>query len=141
MVLFRRLRENVKLSIGPELPAGSLLCVDAHHIVNSDELWDDPDTFDPMRFLKLRERDAAESQARHQFTSLGKDSPGWGDGTQACPGRVFAGNTIKIILTHLLDRYEIQLPPGAEKPKRHSMPNGSMAPDLFARIMIRERRR
>ncbi|KGO48671.1 Cytochrome P450 [Penicillium expansum] len=139
LVLFRRLLTNVKLSIGPELPAGSLLCVDAHHIHNDEDLWEDPDTFDPMRFLKLRERDGVDS--RHQFTSLGKDSPGWGDGTQACPGRVFAGNTIKIILTHLLDKYEIQLPPGAEKPKRHSMPNGSMAPDLFARIMIRERRR
>jgi gliotoxin biosynthesis cytochrome P450 monooxygenase len=91
-----------------------------------------------MRFLKLRESHGIE--ARHQFTSLGNDSPGWGDGTQACPGRVFAGNTIKIILAHLITHYDIQLPPGADKPMRHSMPNGSMAPDLWAKIMIREKR-
>lgn len=138
MTLFRRLKQPVQLSVGPRLPAGSLICVDAYHIGISKALWRDPHIFDPMRFLKLRKQPGHEDM--HQFTSLGADSPGWGDGLQACPGRAFAGNTLKIVLAHLLMNYDIKLPPGAEKPKRFSMPNGSLAPDMKARILFRKRR-
>ncbi|KAK4224106.1 cytochrome P450, partial [Podospora fimiseda] len=129
----------VDLSGGLLLRKGSLICVDAYHIVNSPELWENPETFDPMRFLKLRQKPGQENM--HQFTSLGADSPGWGDGLQACPGRAFAGNTLKIILTELLINYDIKLPEGKGKPGRNSMPNGSMAPDMNARILIRKRQR
>ncbi|KAH6627320.1 cytochrome P450 [Chaetomium tenue] len=138
LTLFRRLKQPVQLSVGPRLPAGSLICVDAYHIGISKALWRDPHTFDPMRFLKLRKQPGQEDM--HQFTSLGADSPGWGDGLQACPGRAFAGNTLKIVLSHLLMNYDIKLPPGAQKPKRFSMPNGSLAPDMKAHVLFRKRR-
>ncbi|KAK3296558.1 cytochrome P450 [Chaetomium fimeti] len=138
LTLFRRLKQPVQLSVGPRLPVGSLICVDAYHIGISEALWTDPKTFDPMRFLKLRQQPGHE--AMHQFTSLGADSPGWGDGLQACPGRAFAGNTLKIVLAHLLMNYDIKLPSRAEKPKRFSMPNGSLAPDMNAQLLLRKRR-
>lgn len=138
VALFRRLQQPVRLSIGPELPAGTLICVDVHGIPRSSRLWRDPDTFDPMRFLKLRQQDGHES--RHQFVSLGSDTPGWGDGPQACPGRAFADNTLKITLVHLLMNYDFRLPPGGSTPKRGSMPNGSMRPDMSVRIQFKERR-
>lgn len=103
----------------------------------SPSRWEKPNTFDPQRFLKLRKQPGYETL--HQFTSLGSDTPGWGDGLQAYPGRTFAASTIKIILAQLLLNYDIQLPPGTEKPKRNSMPNGSMSPDMGANILIRAR--
>jgi cytochrome P450 len=130
--------QPVKLSSGPKLPVGSLICVDAYHITNSTELWGNPDEFDAMRFHKLREQPDHEN--RHQFTSLDSDSPGWGGGVQGCPGRVFASITIKIILAHILSNYEIKLPPGKGKPSRGNMPNGSVSPNMFAHILIRERK-
>ncbi|PGH19028.1 hypothetical protein AJ79_00062 [Helicocarpus griseus UAMH5409] len=136
--LYRLLQVPLQLSAGPKLPKGSVICVDSYHIHNSPQLWEDPEAFDPMRFYKLRQKPGHE--ARHQFSSLGSDSPGWGDGPQACPGRQFAGNTIKIVLAHLLLNYDIELPPEQGKPKRHSMPNGTMQPDLGARIRIREKK-
>ncbi|RYP38692.1 hypothetical protein DL768_010763 [Monosporascus sp. mg162] len=138
LILFRKLREPVQLSVGPKLPAGSFICVDGHHLTTSEAIWKDPATFDPMRFLKLRQQEGQENW--HQFTSLGSDPPIWGDGPQACPGRAYAGFIIKIILAHLLMHYDFQLAPGAGKPSRSWMPNGSMAPDMKARIMIRKRR-
>ncbi|KAK3375572.1 cytochrome P450 [Lasiosphaeria ovina] len=138
LTLFRRLQQPVQLSLGPTLPRGSLICVDAQHITASAALWGDaPEQFDGLRFFRLRQQPGHE--ALHQFTSLGSDAPGWGGGAQACPGRVFAANTIKTVLAHLLMHYDIALPPGDGKPKRNSMPNGTMAPDMNARIMLRKR--
>ncbi|KAF7540692.1 hypothetical protein G7054_g1182 [Neopestalotiopsis clavispora] len=139
VAVFRRALKPIKLSIGPEVPAGAVICIDAYNMVKSPEKWGNPDTFDPERFLKMRHQPGHENL--HQFTSLDSDMPGWGGGPQACPGRVFAGNSIKIFLAHLLLNYDIKLPPGASKPAVGSMANGSVMPDLFAKIMIRERRK
>ncbi|KAI0197607.1 cytochrome P450 [Astrocystis sublimbata] len=139
MALFRRLRAPVQLSVGPELPAGTVMSVDIHKVPKSEALWSDPDTFDPMRFLKLRQLPGRED--RHQFTSLGADTPGWGDGPQACPGRAFAGNTLKVVLAYLLVNYEFRIPEGGDRLKRYSMPNGSFRPDMGVRIEFRKRQR
>ncbi|KAI2635283.1 cytochrome P450 [Xylaria nigripes] len=138
MALFRRLRAPVQLSAGPELPTGTVISVDVHEIPKSKTLWSDPEVFDPMRFFKLRQLPGRED--RHQFTSLGADTPGWGDGSQACPGRAFAANTLKVALVYMLTNYEFRIPPGGDKPKRYSMPNGSLRPDMAVRIEFRERR-
>ncbi|KAI0154695.1 cytochrome P450 [Xylariaceae sp. FL1272] len=118
LALFRRLCTPVQLSVGPELPAGSVISVDIHKVPRSEELWDNPDVFDPWRFLKLRQLPGHED--RHQFTSLGPDTPGWGDGSQACPGRAFAANTLKVVLAYLLMNYEFRIPPGGASPMHFS---------------------
>ncbi|XXG96089.1 hypothetical protein Hte_002367 [Hypoxylon texense] len=76
MALFRRLHTPVKLSSCLELPAASNIGVDIHDIPWSKELWGNPEEFDPMRFYKLRQLPGREQ--RHQFTSLGADTPGSG---------------------------------------------------------------
>ncbi|GJD05339.1 cytochrome P450 oxidoreductase GliF [Colletotrichum higginsianum] len=116
LVLYRKLRAPTKLSLGPELPAGTNICVDAHHINNSPTLWDRPDVFDGLRHYRARQ--TPQNENRFKFANLGSDAPGWGDGLQACPGRMFADNTIKIILTHLLLHYDVRLRPGEAKPKK-----------------------
>ncbi|KAK5633752.1 hypothetical protein RRF57_009467 [Xylaria bambusicola] len=138
LTLYRKLQQPVKLSIGPELPTGTNICVDAHHINFSPDLWDDPEKFDGLRHYRARQKEGNEM--RFKFANVGSDSPGWGDGAQACPGRIFADNTLKIILTHLLLNYDIRLRPGQTKPKRGSMPNGSFYPDMRAKVQIRSRR-
>lgn len=128
----------LKLSVGPELPAGTKICVDAHHINFSKALWGDADTFDGLRHYKARQQTGNEN--RFKFANLGSDAPGWGDGLQACPGRLFADNTLKIALTHLLLNYDFKLRPGDGKPKKGSMPNGSMMPDLKAKVLFKSRK-
>ncbi|KAL8840021.1 MAG: hypothetical protein Q9170_001505 [Blastenia crenularia] len=137
LTLYRKLLTPLKLSIGPELPTGTNICVDAHHINFSRSLWQDPQHFDGMRHYKKRQ--TPENEQRYKFANLGSDSPGWGDGLQACPGRLFADNTLKIILTHLLLNYEFKLRPGCGKPKKGSAPNGTMYPDMWAKILFRAR--
>ncbi|KAI9771200.1 MAG: hypothetical protein M1839_002859 [Geoglossum umbratile] len=137
LVLYRLLQKPVKLSIGPTIPKGSIICVDAHHIHGSPKLWENPETYNGMRFHELRKQPGNEN--RYQFASLGSDAPGWGDGSMACPGRMFANNTIKIALSHILLNYDIKFRDGEGKPSRTSLPNGSQSPDLKAKFLFRSR--
>lgn len=118
MGLSRILKEDLQFSIGPRLPKGTIVCVYQHHIHNSETLYPDPEVFDPQRFLRMRSKPGHET--RHQYTNNGPDLLTWGDGPQVCPGRVFAGNTIKILLSQLLLNYDIQYPLGTGKPPRLS---------------------
>lgn len=142
VVLYRRVMQPLQLSAGPLLPAGTNICVDAHHINFSPELWERPFEFDGLRHHRARQKQKERSGKKNsfRFANLAADYPGWGDGLQACPGRAFADNTLKIILARLLIQYEFRLRPGEGKPKKGSMPNGSMYPDVKARIMFRSRR-
>ncbi|KAI1424628.1 cytochrome P450 [Xylaria sp. FL1777] len=138
MIVFRRVMKPVKLSAGPEVPAGALICVDAYNMVQSQTQWEDPVKFDPKRFLKMRQKPGSERL--HQFASLDSNMPTWGGGPQACPGRVFATNSMKVLLAHLLLNYDIKLPSGASKPSVVSSPNGAVMPDLMARILVKGRK-
>jgi cytochrome P450 len=128
----------VKLSAGPELPKGTLICCDVHHINNSTELWDKPEEFNGLRFHELRKEPGKEN--KHQFVSTGNDAPGWGDGSQACPGRLFANSTIKIALAHLIMNYDFKFAPGESKPVRTTLPNGTWNPGLDTKLVLKSRK-
>ncbi len=137
MGLSRILQEPVQFSVGPKLPKGTIICVDQDNIHNSPEIYENPSEFDYLRFYRKRQQPGQET--RHQYTSNGPELLTWGDGPQVCPGRVFAGNTIKILLSHLLLNYDIQFPAETSKPERLSFPNGSVQPDMKIKFLIRRK--
>jgi cytochrome P450 len=140
LTVCRKTLQPLTLSLGPSIPAGTLICVDAHHIANNPTFYGpDPDEFNPLRSYVKRQQPGQETQ--HQFASVGPDVSHWGGGAQVCPGREFASDTIKLILAHLLLNYEVRLPEGGKVPRRSFMPNGTVAPDMWARMLVRERRR
>ncbi|RDL33243.1 putative cytochrome p450 oxidoreductase [Venustampulla echinocandica] len=125
--LQRYLEKPVKLSVGPTIPAGAIIGLDAQAINRSPELWQDPEKFDMDRFYNLRNQPGNES--RYHFLTTGSDSPGWGDGTQACPGRFFATSTIKIAFAHILLNYDIEFKEGSLPIKITPLANGTWKPD------------
>ncbi|KAI0405057.1 cytochrome P450 oxidoreductase GliF [Xylaria palmicola] len=135
--LQRGLEKPVKLSVGPTLPAGTIIAVDGQAINRNPDLWPDPDAFDMDRFYRLRQRPGNEN--RFHFLSTSADSPGWGDGTQACPGRFFATSTLKIALAHFLRNYDIEIKPECLPLKHTTISNGSWKPDDTAIARIRAR--
>jgi cytochrome P450 len=135
--LNRILQHDFQFSIGPRLPKGTIICVDQDNIHNSPALYENPDEFDALRFYRKRKEPGQET--RHQYASNGPDLLTWGDGPQACPGRAFATNTIKILLAQLLLNYDLQLPAGGYKPERRSFPNGSSQPDMDVKLMVKRR--
>ncbi|PWY76063.1 cytochrome P450 oxidoreductase GliF [Aspergillus sclerotioniger CBS 115572] len=136
--LYRLLRVPTKLSTGPVLPAGTLICVDVHHIHGSEELWTKPEEFHGLRYYDNRKEPGKEN--KYQFVSTGADSPGWGDGAMACPGRLFANSTIKIALAHLIMHYDFKFRDGEGKPLKTSLPNGSWNPGLDVKLMFKSRK-
>ncbi|KAJ5820053.1 hypothetical protein N7474_005644 [Penicillium riverlandense] len=104
---------DIKLSDGTLLRKGTFL------LVSGEKMWDpqvysSPDTFDPYRFLKLRETPGHETSA--QLVSPSPEHLGFGYGNHACPGRFFAVNEVKIALCHILLKYDFKLAPGSARP-------------------------
>jgi cytochrome P450 len=124
--------------VGPTLPSGTLICVDVHHIHTSKELWESPEEYKGLRFHEIRKEPGMEN--KYQFVSTGSDSPGWGDGAMACPGRLFANSTIKILLAHLIMNYDFKFAQGEGKPAKISLPNGSWAPGLESKFLFKSRK-
>jgi cytochrome P450 len=138
VALYRVLRVPIQLSVGPTLPPGTLICVDVHHITTSKELWKEPEKFYGLRFHEIRKQPGLEN--KYQFVSTGADSPGWGDGTMACPGRLFANSTIKIALAHLIMNYDFKYVEGQSIPIKTSLPNGSWNPGLDTKFLFKSRK-
>ncbi|KAK9413738.1 putative Cytochrome P450 [Seiridium unicorne] len=103
--------EDVKLADGTSLPRGTLLAVASTRHWDS-EVYPEPEKFDGYRFLKLRQDQDKQNTA--QFVSTSQDHLGFGHGQHACPGRFFASNEIKIILCHVLLKYDWRLVKGQE---------------------------
>jgi len=132
----RLVTEDVQLSDGTLLPKGTTT------LVSGESMWDpsvypDPETFDPYRFLKLRETPGHETSA--QLVSPSPEHLGFGYGNHACPGRFFAANEVKIALAHVLLKYDFELAPGAAEPSVRRSGLSANA-DYMAKISIRRRK-
>lgn len=104
-------QKNIVFDDGNIVPKGALFAVSGHWM-HDPEHFPDPEKFDPYRHLKL----ADGAGGRTWFTSVSSEHLAWGYGKHACPGRFFASALSKMLLTHILFKYEFKLPEGGEPP-------------------------
>ncbi|KAI1380500.1 putative cytochrome P450 [Hypoxylon crocopeplum] len=97
----------ITLSNGFHIPAGTIVQCNTNILAEAPREWGDPQAFDGFRFYKLRNR-SPEDVNKFQFASPTYDSMQFGFGRDACPGRFFASNQIKIILAYILSHYDIK---------------------------------
>ena len=69
-------------------------------------------TFEGIPDYKARSTGKAADIARNQFVTSNEENLTFGYGRHACPGRFFAANEIKMILTRLILDYDIKMPNG-----------------------------
>lgn len=93
---------------GTIIPQNSNIEIAANAVNRDPAIHEDPDVFDGFRFYKMRQR-SEEDTNRHQFVSSSPNSLNWGYGRHACPGRFFAVDEIKVILSKVLQKYDISL--------------------------------
>lgn len=110
------------------IPAYPMHTVDSH-------LYDRPTEFDGRRFLHLRETD---NDMHWQFVTTSPEQYGFGHGKQACPGRFFASNELKVMVAHLLLMFDWKFAPG-EEPEKYSVMDNETVPDLAQKILVRRR--
>ncbi|KAH8651174.1 cytochrome P450 [Xylariales sp. PMI_506] len=141
----RKVLKPFTLSTGETIPAGSNIEVATSCVHSDSAIFEQPEVFDPLRFYKLRKAKeegitgakAAEIVAHSQFVSVSRSSLTFGFGRHACPGRFFAANEIKMILSTALLHYEVKMPDGINKRHENITRAQAMVPDPKKTIMIR----
>lgn len=104
----RTAHETVTLSDGTVIPKGTRLKVPTLHMSDA-KYYPDPEHFDGKRFLRMRQNNGEENH--HQFVTTSVEHLGFGHGMHACPGRFFASNELKLMLAHLLMKYDWKFGP------------------------------
>ena len=84
---------------GYEIPARWMTVVCAAIAHRDPDLFPDPDTSDPQRFGPERQEDR-----KHPYALIG-----FGAGLYRCPGAAFGTNEMKVILSLLTERYDLEL--------------------------------
>lgn len=132
----RMVRAPLTLSNGVHLPAGTYLCAASDAIAKDPINTPDAHQFDGLRYYKKRQ-DPKEMH-RHQFATTDKNHLHFGHGKYACPGRFFASDELKLILGHLIMKYDMSFLPGQSRPVNLNA-DEFMYPDPTARLRIKER--
>lgn len=82
---FQRLAmRDFELEDGTFIPRDTFLALDASQGYMDAELWSDPETFDPLRFYRLRQAEGAQNS--HLFVTANARHMSWGQGKHTCPG-------------------------------------------------------
>lgn len=98
----------IDLRDGTHIPSGVSLCVDARQFTD-ESVYPSPSEFQPWRFHELRKQDVARWGGKGQFAVTSREMPAFGFGRQACPGRAFASNVIKLILLNIVLKYDFRI--------------------------------
>ncbi|QDS73163.1 hypothetical protein FKW77_002128 [Venturia effusa] len=107
MMYHNKTRRGITLSDGTYIPPNTTITGASLASAMDPSKWPNPETYDPYRFLKMRQA-SDEDAGKHQFVTLNKDMVTFGYGKHACPGRFFAANEIKIIFINILRRFDIE---------------------------------
>ncbi|KZL76605.1 cytochrome p450 monooxygenase [Colletotrichum incanum] len=125
---------DVRLSDGSVIPKGAFSIVTLESY-KSKELYPQPETFNPRRFLELRLQRGQEKS--WQFVTTSPHHLGFGYGDHACPGRFLAANEIKVALVYLLMEYDWKLP--GQRPQDTMVIGSQHQADPKARVLFRKR--
>ncbi|GKT56027.1 cytochrome P450 [Colletotrichum tofieldiae] len=136
VAMHREVTKPITLSNGLELPEGSRIAVSCQRMRDSS-VYLDPNRFDGHRYLRMRESLGAGNDGAAHFVSTSPEHLGFGHGQHACPGRFFAANEMKIVLCHLLLKYDWRLAAEAQ-PKSINF-GFTIEVDPKAKIEIRRR--
>ncbi|OJJ39637.1 hypothetical protein ASPWEDRAFT_49568 [Aspergillus wentii DTO 134E9] len=138
----RILPKPITLSNGLSLPAGMRVAVPSNAMLNDPSKVpgdNDPSTFDPFRYSRLRENNP-ENSNRHLLAMADYNNLAFGYGKFACPGRFYAAYEMKMMLAHMLVCYEFRFRDGESARPRNFTIDSDMYPDQSARLLIRKRR-
>ncbi|OJJ55238.1 hypothetical protein ASPSYDRAFT_71738 [Aspergillus sydowii CBS 593.65] len=131
--------QPIKLSNGCTIPKNTSIMVALNKMKmlsssnnnSSSSSSSDPTTwaaYNPRRFLDLRQQPGQTT--KWQFVTTSANHLAFGHGRHSCPGRFFAANEIKVILTYLLLGFEWKFMAEA---------SGGVSTDPNAKVLIRVR--
>ncbi|KAK0448919.1 cytochrome P450 [Desarmillaria tabescens] len=103
----RLVKKDFVFSDGTVVPAGNQIAVAAQSIHMDEGKYEDPLEFKPWRFYDMRKEEGESN--RHQMISLDLDYVLFGNGRPACPGRFFAVNELKTLMSYVLVNFDVKM--------------------------------
>lgn len=116
-------KKTVTLQDGTTIPKGTSLAF-ANELRLDPGMYPDPEKFDGYRFEKMRQ--SPEQANLAPFTKTRTSHLAFGHGKHACPGRFLSCDEAKLILCHILLKYDLKVVEGK-------------TPDLLIRGMFIQR--
>ncbi|KAM7199183.1 cytochrome P450 [Rhypophila sp. PSN 637] len=133
-IMNRYVIEDATLPNGVTIPKGSQ-CSVITEMMRSEETYAEAKRWDPYRFYNLRR---AGQEQKAQLVSATAEHIAFGLGKHACPGRFFAAHELKIMLAHILLKYDVGFVDGDKSGVR------VVGTDVFAdntpRVQVRRRK-
>ncbi|KAK4130390.1 cytochrome P450 [Trichocladium antarcticum] len=131
-------RSGVVTPSGVKIPCGATVVVPSYVVLQDGDVYPNAHEFKPFRFAEQRSDERIEyvERAAKAFASTSTDYLAFGHGRNACPGRFFAANELKLILAHLVLNYDIAIQ-GSRPPNVWFGLN--RAPPFQATVRIRKR--
>ncbi|KAI4214045.1 MAG: hypothetical protein LQ351_003449 [Letrouitia transgressa] len=100
----------------PRVQQDEIICVSSYELMRNEQFFPEPERFDGLRFVKDLEASAAAGgkgagnpMRGTSVTDVSKEYPVWGYGSHFCPGRYHASLVLKLIVIHLVSRYDFRL--------------------------------
>ncbi|KAG7445281.1 cytochrome P450 [Guyanagaster necrorhizus] len=103
----RTTRKDFVFSDGTVVPAGYQIVVAALSTHTDEENYEDPLEFKPWRFSEMRQQEG--EGIRHRMATPSLDFVFFGHGRPACPGRFFAVNELKALMSHVLLNFDVKM--------------------------------
>lgn len=127
--------QSVKLSDGTVIPKGTATIVGVDGKSHDHSLFSDATSFQPRRFLEMRQKPGQEN--KWQFVTTSPEHLAFGHGMHSCPGRFFAANEAKAILIYLIVGFDWKFT--AQPPKEDKFDGATTNTDPDAKALIRSR--
>ncbi|PWW77972.1 cytochrome P450 [Tuber magnatum] len=133
----RSCMKNVTLSNGTYLPKGTIIGAPSAMFATDPEYIEGPETFHGFRWY---EKSLGVKHGEVNANSCGTTPPNdlsFGHGRNALPGRFFAIEEMKTILTFILLQYDIKFPEGQSRPDNIYTGENSY-PDLSRKLLFKK---
>ena len=139
---------------GIKYPKGCLLSVPSWAIHNDTSLYPDPLKFEPERYLSSmnpaeetgeNEKSKAEqylASLNKNFTTTSSTYLAFGHGRHACPGRFFAAQELKLLVSYVCMKYDMELEDRDEKDGervKNAWIGPNHVPPLKAKIKVKRK--
>ncbi|KAF4494800.1 TRI7-trichothecene biosynthesis [Fusarium agapanthi] len=103
---------GIKTPDGHTLPNGSTMSILSYPVHQDLDIYEHPEKFCPFRFSNTRTGpDGKDTNPTLSFVSTSSTYLPFGHGKHACPGRFLVDFEMKMILYHILNRFDIELLP------------------------------
>ncbi|KAK2740856.1 cytochrome P450 [Colletotrichum kahawae] len=113
VVMARKALVEVKLSDGLTIPQGVTVAMPSYALNQDPSIYgSDATEFKPFRLLD----DPNAPPSSLAFESISGPGLDFGRGKASCPGRYIALWTMKVVLARFIQRYEVRLEGGAQRP-------------------------